>query len=145
VFSTATWQMVSSFEKNAALLRMLGAVKNPLVTRAFDAPDAENEELVVVSSPFFPHKLVNGYSNPQGSVVYSINGTHVRSLKHLVSLLRDLKDAFVTIEFDQKGNEALVFSRTAMLAATDEILTDNGVRAQGSPDMMEIWQAKRAN
>jgi hypothetical protein len=75
-------------------------------------------------------------------VVYSINGTHVRSLKHLVSLLRDLKDAFVTIEFDQKGNEALVFSRTAMLAATDEILTDNGVRAQGSPDMTEVWQEK---
>jgi S1-C subfamily serine protease len=145
VFSTATWQMVSSFEKNAALLRLLGAVKNPLVTRAFDAPDAENEELVVVSSPFFPHKVVNGYSNPQGSVVYSINGTHVRSLKHLVSLLRDLKDPFVTIEFDQKGNEALVFSRTAMLAATDEILTDNGVRAQGSPDMMANWQAKGAN
>ena len=142
VFSTATWQMVSSFEKNAALLRMLGAVKNPLVTRAFDAPDAENEELVIVSSPFFPHKLANGYSNPQGSVVYSINGTHVRSLKHLVSLLRDLKDPFVSIEFDQKGNEALVFSRTAMLAATDEILTDNGVRAQGSPDMTAVWQEK---
>ncbi len=141
-FSTATWQMVSSFEKNAALLRMLGAVKNPLITRAFDQPDAENEELVVVSSPFFPHKLVNGYSNPQGSVVYSINGTHVRSLKHLVTLLRDLKDPFVTIEFDQKGNEALVFSRTAMLAATDDILTDNGVRAQGSPDMLEVWQEK---
>ena len=142
VFSTGTWQMVSSFDKNAALLRMLGAVKNPLVTRAFDAPDAENEELVVVSSPFFPHKLVNGYSNPQGSVVYSINDTHVRSLKHLVTLLRDLKDPFVRIEFDQKGNEALVFSRPAMLAATDEILTDNDVRAQGSPDMTEVWQEK---
>ncbi len=142
VFSTATWQLVSSFDKNAALLRMLGAVKNPLITRAFDPPDAENEELVVVSSPLFPHKLANGYSNPQGSVVYSINGTHVRSLRHLVALLRDLKDGFVTVEFDQKGNEALVFSRTAMLAATDDILTDNGVRAQGSPDMMEVWQDK---
>ena len=142
VFSTATWQLVSSFENNAGLMRLLGAVKSPLVTRALDPPDAETEELVVISSPFFPHKLANGYSNPAGSVVYSINGTHVRSLKHLVAVLRDLKDPFVTIEFDQKGNEALVFSRTAMLAATDEILTDNGVRAQGSPDMMAVWQAK---
>ena len=65
--------------------------------------------------------------------------------KHLVAVLRDLKDPFVTIEFDQKGNEALVFSRAAMLAATDEILTDNGVRAQGSPNMMAVWQAKGAN
>jgi S1-C subfamily serine protease len=144
VFSTATWQLVSSFENNAGLLRILGAVKSPLVTRAMDAPDAETEELVVISSPFFPHKLANGYSNPAGSVVYSINGTHVRSLKHLVALLRDLKDPFVTIEFDQRGNEALVFSRAAMLAATDDILTDNGVRAQGSPDMMTVWQDKSA-
>jgi len=140
VFSTATWQLVSSFENNAGLLRLLGAVKSPLITRALDPPDAETEELVVISSPFFPHKLANGYSNPAGSVVYSINGTHVRSLAHLVALLRDLKDPFVTVEFDQKGNEALVFSRTAMLAATDDILTDNGVRAQGSPNMMAVWR-----
>ena len=32
------------------------------------------------------------------------------------------------------------FSQT--VAATEEILTDNGVRAQGSPDMMKIWQGK---
>jgi S1-C subfamily serine protease len=145
VFSAATWQLVSSFENNAGMLRVLGAVKSPLVTRAFDPPDADTEELVVISSPFFPHKLSNGYSNPAGSVVYSVNGVHPRSLKHLVAILRDLKDPFVTIEFDQKGNEALVFSRTAMLAATDEILTDNGVRAQGSPDTLAVWQAKGAN
>ena len=142
VFSTATWQLVSSFENNAGLLRILGAVKSPLITRALDTPDAETEELVVISSPFFPHKLANGYSNPAGSVVYSVNGTRVHSLKHLVALLRDLKDPYVTIEFDQKGNEALVFSRAAMLAATDEVLTDNGVRAQGSPNMMSVWQEK---
>src|SRR5579859_6833840 len=142
VFSTATWQLLSNLENNAGLLRMLGAVKSPLITRALDPPDAETQEFVVVSSPFFPHKLANGYSNPAGSVVYSINGTHVRSLNHLVTLLRDLKDPYVTIEFDQKGNEALVFSRAAMLAATDEILTDNGVRAQGSANVMNVWQEK---
>jgi S1-C subfamily serine protease len=142
VFSTATWQLVSSFESNAGVLRALGAAKSPLITRAFDPPDAETEELVLISSPFFPHRLSNGYSNPAGSVVSSVNGVHPHSLKHLVAILRDLKDPFVTIEFDQKGNEALVFSRTAMLAATDEILTDNGVRAQGSPDTLAVWQEK---
>ena len=144
VFSTATWQLVSSFENNRGLLRILGAVKSPLITRALDPPDADTEELVVISSPFFPHKLANGYSNPAGSVVSAVNGTHIKSLKHLVALLRDLKDLYVTIEFDQKGNEALVFSRTAMLPATDDILTDNGVRAQGSPDMLAVWQQKPA-
>jgi S1-C subfamily serine protease len=142
VFSPATWQLVSSLEGNAGLMRMLGFVKSPLVTHALDEPDAELQELVVVSSPFFPHKLANGYSNPAGSVVYSINGIHIKSLRHMVSVLRDLKDPFVTIEFDQKGGEALVFSRPAIVSATDDILTDNGIRAQGSPDTLEVWQGK---
>jgi hypothetical protein len=145
VFSLATRQFLSLFENNANLLRLLGFVKSPLVTRAFDTPTADLEELVIISSPFFPHKLANGYSNPTGSVVYSINGTSVKSLRHLVALLRDLKDPFVTIEFGGKGGEALVFSRQAAMAATDDILTDNGVRAQGSPDMMAVWQPKAAN
>jgi S1-C subfamily serine protease len=142
VFSVATRQMLSHFEGNAGLLRLLGYLKSPLVTRAFDAPSADLEELVVISSPFFPHKLANGYGNPTGSVVYSVNGTPIKSLKHLVALLRDLKDPFVSIEFFSKGGEALVFSREAIMAATDEILTDNGVRSQGSPELMTVWQAK---
>jgi len=142
VFSPATWQLVSSLENNAGLMRMLGFVKSPLITRALDEPDADLQELVVVSSPFFPHKIANGYSNPAGSVVHSVNGTRVKSLRHLVAVLRDLKDPFVTIEFDQKGGEALVFSRQAIISATDDILLDNGVRAQGSPDTLAVWQEK---
>ncbi len=144
VFSRATRQFLSAFENNAGLLRILGYVKSPLITRAYDPPSPELEELVIISSPFFPHKLANGYSNPTGAVVSSVNGTPVRSLKHLVELLRDLKDPFVTLEFGSRSGEALVFSRTAAMAATDDILTDNGVRAQGSPDMMAVWQPKPA-
>jgi S1-C subfamily serine protease len=145
VFSPATWQFVSGFEGNAGLMRMLGLVKSPLVTHALDEPNADLQELVVVSSPFFPHKIANGYSNPAGSVVYSVNGTRIKSLRHMVALLRDLKDPFVTFEFDQKGGEALVFSRPAIMSATDDILMDNGVRAQGSPDTLTVWQAKGVN
>jgi S1-C subfamily serine protease len=144
VFSPATWQLVSSLENNAGLMRMLGLVKSPLVTHALDEPDADLQELVVVSSPFFPHRIANGYSNPAGSVVYAVNGTRIKSLTHLVAVLRDLKDSFVTFEFDQKGGEALVFSRQAIMSATDDILMDNGVRAQGSPDTLAVWQDKPA-
>jgi hypothetical protein len=73
-----------------------------------------------------------------------VNGPGIKSLGHLVSVLRDLKDSFVTIEFDQKGGEALVFSRQAIMSATDEILMDNGIRAQGSPDTLAVWQEKSA-
>jgi S1-C subfamily serine protease len=142
VFSRATRQFLSAIENNANLLRVLSYVKSPLVTRAFDPPSDDLQELVIISSPFFPHKLANGYSNPAGSVVSSVNGTPVKSLKQLVALLRDLKDPFVTLEFASKGGESLVFSRQALVSATDDILTDNGVRAQGSPDMMAVWQGK---
>jgi hypothetical protein len=68
----------------------------------------------------------------------------VKSLRQLVELLRDLKDDFVKIEFDQEGGESLVFPRARMAAATEDILTDNGVRAQGSADTLAVWQTPTA-
>ncbi|MEO7796374.1 MAG: serine protease, partial [Opitutaceae bacterium] len=67
--------------------------------RRGDKPAFPGEQLVVVSSPFFPHKLSTGYSNPFTRVVESVNGKHVNNLNHLVELLRDTKEEFVTIEF----------------------------------------------
>jgi len=143
VFSVASWQFLAGLEKSGAA-RALGFIKSPLASAAFDAPDKDRRELVVISSPFFPNQLATGYSNPAGSVVYSINGNRVRSLNHLVEILRDLKDDFVSIEFDQRTSESLVFPRKQTADATDEILTDNGVRSQGSPDALAVWQAQTA-
>jgi len=142
VFSKATWEFLGGLEKNGGAMRTLSIMKSPLLTRALDPPDANLQELVVVSSPFFPNKLAKGYSNAAGSVVASINGVHVSSLNQLVTLLRDSSDEFVIIEFDQRPAESLVFPRKEMVAATEDILSDNGVRAQGSPDTLAIWQAK---
>jgi len=66
----------------------------------------------------------------------------VKSLRHLVAILRDLKDDLVVIKFDQRYGENIVVPRKEMLAATDEILNDNGIRAQGSKDMMDVWSGK---
>jgi PDZ domain len=96
----------------------------------------------MIASPLFAHPLSQGYSNPAGQTVRSINGNPVKSLAQLVALLRDLKDEFVTIDFDNRVGEDLVFPRVQTVAATDGILAENGIRAQGSPDMMKIWQAK---
>jgi hypothetical protein len=30
-----------------------------------------------------------------------------------------------------------------MVAATDEILTDNGIREQGSPELLAIWSNRK--
>jgi S1-C subfamily serine protease len=140
VFSRVTQELSQNPPRSGEISSMLGALR--LVAARFDAPSADHEDLAIITSPLFPHRLSKGYSNPAGAVVYSVNGTPVKSLAHLVALLRDLKDEFVTFEVEQHGGEAMVFPRKDMLAATEEILTDNDVRAQGSPDMLKIWENK---
>jgi S1-C subfamily serine protease len=140
VFEAATQDFVAANGKE--LGGVLIAIGSPLITELGGLQHPDRTELVVVPAAMFPHKLSKGYSSPMGAVVKTLNGTPVKSLAHLVELLRDLKDEFVTFEFDGRLGEALVFRREEMLSATEQILTDNGVRAQGSPDMLKIWQAK---
>jgi S1-C subfamily serine protease len=142
VFSRASAEYLSFMSGNAAALNAFAFIGSPLVTHRGDQPDASREELVVVSSPFFPHKLVTGYSNRFGAVIDSINHVKVRSLRHLVALLRDLKDELVVIHFDQRGGETIVLPRKEMMAATEAILSDNGIRMQGSQDMLDVWNGK---
>jgi S1-C subfamily serine protease len=140
VFSRASLELMSGLRGQAAALSL---ASSPLVTQLFDEPTPEREELVVIPAPLFPHPISRGYGNIVDTVVYSINGVPVRSLAHLVALLRDLKDEFVVIAFDSKrAGEGLVFRRSEMSSATEEILSDNGVRSQGSPDMMATWEGK---
>ena len=142
VFSRATAEFTAYLSGNAGALNAYSYIASPLVTRRGDAPSAEREELVVVSSPFFPHKLVSGYSNRFGSVIASINRVPVRSLAHLVTMLRDSKDETIVIHFDQRGGENIVVRRKEMVDATESILSDNGIRLQGTKDMMDIWNKK---
>ncbi len=142
VLSKATIQFTSFMNNNANTMAAFGIVRSPLVTQRGDAPSPDREELVVISSPFFPHKLANGYSNATASVIRAINGAPIRSLSHLVELLRDNKEEFVTFDADNRGGETLVFRHREMVAATEDILNDNGVRNQGSPELMGIWMKK---
>ena len=147
VFSTATAEFASGLTRGCGeggWMGMLSYMGSPLVKRLGEKAAFPGESLAVVSSPFFPHKLAAGYSNPMAQVVKSVNGIEIKNLNHLVEVLRDCKDEFVTFHFDLRGGEDPVFPRAEMLAATDDILTDNGVRSQGSPDTLAIWNAKHA-
>jgi S1-C subfamily serine protease len=115
---------------------------NPVLRECDEFADSEGKRLVVVTS-FFPHKLSRGYDDPTAEVVKTINGAPIRNLGQLVQVLRDCKDEFITVDFDGHFTDTLIFSRAEMLANTDDILTDNSVRSQGSPDMMAIWNAKK--
>jgi S1-C subfamily serine protease len=145
VFSTATREFLRSLthQESGAWTSLLINSGSPLVKRASDLQAFEGERLVVISSPLFPHKLAQGFSNPVSEVVKSVNGIAIKNLNHLVEVLRDCRDPMISIEFDNRGGESLVFPRAETVAATEEILTDNGVRSQGSPDTMAVWNAKK--
>ncbi len=141
VFSTATQQFLGGLNTVGALTA-LTATSSPLTNRRSDRPDFPGESLVVVSSPFFPHKLSIGYGNPISRVVAKVNGIPIKNLNHLVEVLRDAKDEFLVFDFAGRSAETLVFPRQEMIAATEDILNDNGVRAQGTPDTMGVWNQK---
>jgi S1-C subfamily serine protease len=136
VFSAASRQFFGMIGRSGNFMAM---ASSPLIKRLFDAPAFPGEELVVVCSPFLPHRIANGYSNPQGSVVDSVNGIAIRNLAHLVTVLRDARDEFIAIHFANTEGEDLVFRRKEMLDATSDLLNENGIRSQGSPELMKIW------
>jgi len=145
VFSEATKEFVRSMlggEYTERMVGLLSVTGSPLLKRLYDKPAFAGERLVIISSPFFPHKLAEGYSPASAEVVKSLNGVPVKNLNHLVQLIRDSKDEFLVFAFDAKGGETCVFPRQELLAATDDILTDNGIRSQGSFDTMLVWKAK---
>jgi PDZ domain len=138
VFSSVSTESVASMRGIGGL----GALSSPVYTRALDPPAFPGEELVEIPAPFFTHKLAKGYSNPMNSVIKAVNGVAIKNLRHLVEVLRDSSQEFLVFEVARRWGETCVFSRQEMETATEEILTDNGIRSQGSADLMKIWNAK---
>ena len=62
----------------------------------------------------------------------------MRNLDHLVELLRDAKGEFLTIDL---AGMARRWSSAAkkILRATDDILSDEGIRKQYSDDLEKVW------
>jgi S1-C subfamily serine protease len=122
----------------------LGHRPSPLVTRRFDKPAFENEELVVVAAPLFPSRITKGYDDPNRSVVSEVNGTPIKNLRHLVEILRDSRDERITFKFASSGvltHETMVFYRKDLIEATGKILEENGIRYPYSPDLRTLWEA----
>jgi S1-C subfamily serine protease len=136
VFSVASEELI------AAASNFLSRSGSPVLSRRVDQPAFEGEELVVVPAPFFSHALSRNYTVPLLRPVKTINGIVVKNLRHLVEIIRDSKDEFIVIEFAGRAAETLVFPRKELIASTEEVLTDNGIRNQGASDMMAVWNQK---
>ncbi|MDR3673020.1 MAG: trypsin-like peptidase domain-containing protein [Holophaga sp.] len=141
VFSSASRQLFAMIGRGSNQMAM---ATSPMVKRLFDAPAFPGEELVVICSPFLPHRIARGYSNPQGNVVVSVNGIAIRNLRHLVTVLRDARDEFVVFRLASPEGEDLVFRRRELLDSTNDLLNENGIRSQGSPELLKLWTSPAA-
>ena len=141
VFCSATQDYVEKVGNQWELFH--GRAGNPLILRRYDRPAFAGEELVIVCSPMFSHAITKGYDDPNGFVITEVDGIPVKNLKHFVEVLRDGKGAQVTFKFAKMSNriqEHLVFDRRAMIAATEDILKEVGIRYQYSDDLRPVWE-----
>ena len=141
VFSQATQDYV----ERASAQRPLPASQqnSPLVTRRYDKPRFDGEELVVVTSPMFPHRITKGYDDPERFVLSEVNGQRLRSLQHLVQLLRDDTQSQITLKFaraSRRTHETMVFNRAELLESTAKIIEENGIRYPYSSDLRPLWE-----
>ncbi len=143
VFSPVTSELVASFDRVGRYYSLLSVIGSPLATRRGDFPRFSGEELVIVTSPMFPHRIGKGYDNPATKVVKEVNGVPIKNLRHFVEVLRDSREKFTTIRFDDKASETLVFNHQDALKATEEILSDNGIRERASEDLASVWSKKK--
>jgi S1-C subfamily serine protease len=140
VFSAALDPACSTYAEGNPMA-MIGS---PLVARASDRVTFPGEELVVVTAPMLAHPMMRGYSDPFGQVVKEVDGTPIRNLCHLVTVLRDGKGEFMTIRFHNEVSETLVLARKEVEAATPELMLENGIPRRGSPDVLQVWSCKTA-
>jgi hypothetical protein len=121
---------------------MLMSTQSPLLARQMDHPTFDGEEIVTLGYGLLPHKTSKGYNPGSFSVVSHVNGTAVRNMRHLVTLLRDAKGEFLTVDL-AGACPPMVFHRDEVLKSTEDILSDEGVRKQYSDDLESVWHPKK--
>jgi PDZ domain len=128
---------VSAFTWRRGVLGWVYA-QNPMFIHYGDRPVFPGERIVIVGHPLFTHRLSKGYDVSYAPAVAAINGVRIRNLKHAVEVIRNLSSKYIEFTFQGKSTDAIVFKRKEALDATEEILSDNGIRQQHSPDLAPV-------
>jgi S1-C subfamily serine protease len=137
VFTAATQEYVRSLGGQG--MGLLLVLESPLLARLYDKPAEPGEQLVVLASRMFPHATIKGYDNRPLGVVAKLNGKSVKNLRSLAEMLRDCDDDFLQFEMSDRS-ESLVFRRAEVEEATEEILSNEGIRYQASEALRDIFR-----
>jgi S1-C subfamily serine protease len=136
VFEVASQEYVRALGANG--LGALLVLQSPMLSRLYDKPHEKGEQLVVLATRMFPHPSIKGYDNRPLGVIEKLNGKPVKNLRGLAEMLRDSKDEFLRFEMAERS-EALVFKRAELEAATEEILSNEGIRYQSSDSLKDVF------
>jgi hypothetical protein len=139
VFEVASQEYVRALGGNG--LGALLVLQSPLLTRLYDRPEEPGEQVVVVATRMFPHPSIKGYDNRPLGVIKKLNDKPVKNLRSLAEMLRDTQDEFLRFEMADRS-ESLVFKRSDMEAATEEILSNEGIRYQSSDSLKDVVESK---
>ena len=143
-YETGLKRMITStdLQQRLAAYGMLSSMtsnESPLFFRKNDVPAFEGEQLIMFPVGLLPHRISKGYDGPYANVLAKINGTKIENLKHMVQVLRDMKEDQVKFEFAEKDAPYLVFNRKEIVEAMDDILVDNAIAKQGSTELLREW------
>lgn len=138
VFEVASQEYVRAL--GAQGMGALLVLQSPLLARLYDKPAEPGEQLVVLATRMFPHPMIKGYDNRPLGVIQKLNGNDVKNLRGLAEMISDSKDEFLRFDMAERG-ESLVFRRAEMQEATEEILSNEGIRYQSSDSLRDVLQS----
>jgi hypothetical protein len=140
---TPVYAELAGLMADADIAQFFFDAANPIATRGTAKASFDGEELVMVPA-LFPHETTHGFEPVACGILESVNGVKVKNLRHLVKMLRNLRDDFVVFEWADSDTETMVFRRSEIEDATEEILELNGIRAQHSRDLGDLLAAEGA-
>jgi S1-C subfamily serine protease len=141
VFTTSSQELVSAISRmGGTALEVFASRKNPLVSRRYDRVRVPGEELVVMG-PRFPHPMAEGYDNQLFAVVSHVNDVRIDNLVGLVRAIREAEGEYITFKF-AGYYETMVFNRQELIESTEQILEDEGIRYQMSPELRDVWEGE---
>lgn len=110
---------------------------NPLATRRHDRKAFEDEQIVILATAPFSHRIIRGHDHIDfASALDSINGVKVRNIAHARQLIRDHEGEFIELEFSDKHIDGvLVLDAKAFAEATYDVLEQNSIRRPASPGL----------
>lgn len=107
-----------------------------MVHRVMYQRATSSDEQLVVLTQVLSHDLTVGYEDVENYLVHTMNDTHVRSLRHLMELIKRCEDKYLRFGLD--ANVVLALLAEDAQLATQEVLERHWIPAATSADLAEV-------